>query len=85
MGKHHPIKPQLTEKLGLGSNIKTFRPYLMSIKDKTIEFIFGLGGIANPQFFMLLSTGAAGFEPATRDLEGRYSIQLSYAPNYSNY
>ena len=26
-------------------------------------------------------TGAAGFEPATRDLEGRYSIQLSYAPN----
>ena len=27
-------------------------------------------------------TGAAGLEPATRDLEGRYSIQLSYAPNH---
>lgn len=38
--------------------------------------------MTNPHFFMLLSTGAAGFEPATRDLEGRYSIQLSYAPNY---
>lgn len=34
---------------------------------------------------MALYTGAAGFEPATRDLEGRYSIQLSYAPNYSEW
>lgn len=28
----------------------------------------------------LTPTGAAGLEPATRDLEGRYSIHLSYAP-----
>lgn len=28
-----------------------------------------------------LRTGAAGFEPATRSLEGCYSIRLSYAPN----
>ena len=32
--------------------------------------------------YFLKYTGAAGFEPAARDLEGRYSIQLSYAPNY---
>ena len=27
-----------------------------------------------------MKTGAAGLEPATGDLEGHYSIQLSYAP-----
>ncbi len=28
----------------------------------------------------LVKTGAAGLEPAARDLEGRYSVHLSYAP-----
>lgn len=27
-----------------------------------------------------INTGAAGLEPAAGDLEGHYSIQLSYAP-----
>jgi hypothetical protein len=35
------------------------------------------------QGFNIGSTGAAGLEPATGGLEVRYSIQLSYAPQYS--
>ena len=31
------------------------------------------------------STGAAGLEPAAGDLEGRYSIHLSYAPKAKNF
>lgn len=34
---------------------------------------------------LILMVGAAGLEPATPDLEGRCSIQMSYAPASSLY